>query len=47
MVFGDRWVYFAFVQNWCAEAESDPKTVAEFTKAASQAMSMVKETLAA
>jgi len=47
MVFGDRWVYFAFVQNWYAEAESDPKTVAEFTKAISQAMSMVKDALAA
>ncbi len=45
MLFGDRWVYFAFILNWSAAAETDPKTVAAFASAISQAMTMVKDYL--
>lgn len=45
MLFGDRWVYFAFILNWSAAAETDPATVAVFAKAISQAMTMVKDYL--
>jgi beta-lactamase class A len=45
MLFGDRWVYFAFILNWDAAAETDPKTVAQFVGAASQAMNIVKAQL--
>jgi beta-lactamase class A len=47
MLLEDRWVYFSFIYNWYAPAETDPKTVAEFLKSASQAMVMVKDVLAA
>jgi beta-lactamase class A len=47
MLFGDRWVYFAFIHNWYAAAETDPKTVTEFTNAVSQAMTIVKDALTA
>ena len=45
MLFGDRWVYFAFILNWSAAAETDPPTVAAFAKAISQAMTMVRDYL--
>ncbi len=45
MLFGDRWVYFAFILNWRASATTDPKTVADFTRAVSRAMEIVKERL--
>jgi beta-lactamase class A len=45
MLIGDRWVYFAFILNWSAPAETDPATVAAFAKAISQAMTMVKDHL--
>lgn len=45
MLFGDRWVYFAFIINWRASATTDPKTVADFAHAVSQAMDIVKERL--
>ena len=46
MVFEDRSFYFAFIINWQAAAVTDPQTVANFVKAASQAMTMVKDALA-
>ncbi len=45
MIFGDRWVYFAFILNWTAAEEKDPKTVAAFANAVSSAMTMVKDHL--
>jgi beta-lactamase class A len=47
MLFGDRWVYFAFIHNWYAKEVTDPKTVADFARAASQAMAMVKDAVTA
>jgi len=47
MLFGDRWVYFALIHNWYSKEETDPKTVMEFAKAGSQAMTMVKEIVTA
>ena len=45
MLFGGRWVYFAFIINWRASATTDSKTVADFARAVSQAMDIVKERL--
>lgn len=42
----DRWVYFAFILNWRAPALTDPKTVADFARAISLALGIVKERLA-
>jgi beta-lactamase class A len=46
MFFSHRWVYFAIILNWDAKAETDPKTVAAFASAASQALGRVVEALA-
>jgi beta-lactamase class A len=46
MLFEDRWVYFAFIYNWHAAAETDPKTASDFVKAASQSMTIAKDALA-
>lgn len=43
VLFGERWVYFALIHNWYAKEETDPKTVAAFAKAGSQAMATVKD----
>jgi beta-lactamase class A len=42
-----RWIYFALIINWQAEAETDPATVAAFISAASQAMNLVVGALSA
>jgi hypothetical protein len=42
MLFGDRWVYFAFTLNWNAAAENDPRTVEAWALAVSRAMTIVK-----
>jgi beta-lactamase class A len=47
MFVNQRWVYFALIINWKAEAETDPATVTAFTSAASQAMSLVVGALSA
>ena len=47
MTFDDVWVYFCFIINWTAPAEQDPATVAAMAAAASQALQIVKDTLAA
>jgi beta-lactamase class A len=47
MFVNQRWVYFALIINWQAEAETDPATVTAFASAASQAMSLVVGVLAA
>ena len=46
MVFGSRWVYFAFICNWYAKAVADPDTANQFLRAVEQAMTMVKDQLA-
>ncbi len=45
MLFDDRWVYFCLTINWPAAAETDPKTVAAFAAACSQALAMAKQAL--
>jgi beta-lactamase class A len=45
MLFDERWVYFCVAINWYAKAVTDPATVSEFAAAASQALTVVKETL--
>jgi beta-lactamase class A len=47
MYFDARWVYFALTINWQAAAETDPATVAAFVSAASQALTLVVDSLAA
>src|ERR1700722_1130149 len=47
MCFDDRWVYFFLAYNWYAEAETDPGGAAAFVGAASRALQMVKDALAA
>ncbi len=45
MLFDDRWVYFCLTINWNAAAETDPKTVAAFAAACSQALALTKQAL--
>ncbi len=45
MIFDDRWVYFCLTINWPAAAETDPKTVAAFAAACSQALALTKQAL--
>jgi beta-lactamase class A len=47
MFFGGRWVYFSFILNWNAAAETDPDTVIAFANAAKQALTLVTGTLTA
>lgn len=47
MLVGERWVYFCFVLNWPAPAESDPATVAAFTRTVSGALELVRSALSA
>lgn len=47
MFFSDRWVYFAFIINWNAAAETDFETVIAFAAAVSQALGLVKDQLSA
>jgi len=47
MCFDDRWVYFFLAYNWHAEAETDPAGAADFVTAASRALQVVKDALAA
>jgi hypothetical protein len=47
MLLGDRWVYFAFIRKWYTKEVTDPKTVADFAGAASQAMAMVQDAVTA
>ena len=47
MFFDDRWVYFCLTINWTAAAETDPQTVQAFAAAASQALALAKDRLAA
>jgi beta-lactamase class A len=46
MVFDDVWVYFCFTINWDAAAESDPATIGAWAVASSQALQLVKDSLA-
>lgn len=45
MHFGSRWVYFAFVINWYAQADADQKTVQQFFAAINRALTLVKASL--
>jgi len=45
MLFGDQWVFFAFVINWTAGATTDPATVDRFFAAISDSLSLVKALL--
>jgi beta-lactamase class A len=45
MFFDGRWVYFCLTINWYAQGETDPPAVAAFLKAASTALTMVKNAL--
>jgi beta-lactamase class A len=47
MYFDDRWVYFCLALNWDAKAVTDGSTANAFIAAASQALTMVKESLSA
>jgi beta-lactamase class A len=47
MFFSDRWLYFAFIINWNAAAQTDPETVSAFASAVSQALGLVKDRLSA
>ena len=47
MTFDDTWVYFCFTINWNAAAETDPATVGAWAAAASHALQLVKDALAA
>ena len=47
MFFDQRWVYFALILNWEDKAETDPKTVAAFAGAASRALTLIVNALAA
>ncbi len=47
MTFDDTWVYFCFTINWNAAAETDPATVGAWAAAASRALQLVKDALAA
>jgi len=44
MLFGDQWVFFAFV-NWTAGTTTDPATVDRFFAAVSDSLSLVKASL--
>lgn len=46
MLVADRWVYFCFIINWYASAETDPGTVTAFASATSRALRIVKQKLA-
>ena len=45
MLFGDQWVFFAFVINWTAGTTTDPATVDRFFAAISDSLSLVKASL--
>jgi beta-lactamase class A len=45
MLFGSQWVYFAFVLNWYAQTDTDPKTVQQFFAAINRALTRVKASL--
>jgi beta-lactamase class A len=45
MFFDDRWVYFTFIINWDAAAETDPSTVVAFATASGQALKVVFQAL--
>ena len=47
MFFNNRWVYFAFIINWDAEAATDPATVTAFLSATSEALTRVFNALSA
>jgi beta-lactamase class A len=47
MFFNNRWVYFAFILNWDAEADADPATVTAFLSATSEALTRVFNALSA
>ena len=47
MFFNERWVYFAFIINWTAAAETDPATGAAFASAINQALTLVLNALSA
>jgi beta-lactamase class A len=47
LFFNNRWVYFAFVINWYAPAETDPNAAAAFAGAASEAMTIAFNALSA
>lgn len=47
MFFDDVWVYFCFIINWPAAAESDPDTVVAWAVASNQALELVKDALSA
>jgi beta-lactamase class A len=41
MFFSGRWVYFSFIINWDATAETDPATVVAFAGASGQALALI------
>ena len=45
LLFGDQWVYFAFVINWYAGSDDDPETVALFFSAINESLTLVKSAL--
>jgi beta-lactamase class A len=47
MFFDGRWVYFTFIVNWDAAAETDPDTVVAFVNASGQALALVFDALSA
>ena len=47
MFFNNRWVYFAFIINWDAEAATDPATYTAFLSATSEALTRVFNALSA
>ena len=45
MLFGDQWVFCAFVINWYAKEAEDPVTVARFFSAINESLTLFKSSL--
>jgi len=45
MLFGDQWVFFAFLINWYAQEAQDPGTVGRYFAAINESLMLVKSSL--